>query len=322
MEGDSAVPPTPPQPVDASSIRPGEAAMSPKAAATLPAGTSRPPAARRQLRARPSDPAPPASPTTKKGKPDASTPLRKGTERELEYIRSKLTPEHIVSCRDGVLKSKEAELKEVIDEHDTAVREKFHLERYISIFEGWNPKVSKRGQELSGQDGQADMYAAGRETGQLAGLSGGKSGLGTGVRVWADMGVVQRFQPQSARPHTFYSSFSTGWVVAAKTGPSDSHDSPTRDGAGRVVLERAEDDTGTHIGIDRCCQCFDYRQGEGEGERTAIGRRCSGEWFGPISRCHGSAACALWQRQERPSSNHRSEGTTGGYEGGRPGSRR
>ena len=43
--------------------------------------------------------------------------------------------------RDGVVREKEAEVKRVVDGHDDAVREKFHLERFISIFEGWDPKV-------------------------------------------------------------------------------------------------------------------------------------------------------------------------------------
>jgi len=105
-------------------------------------GPSRSAPARRQLRARPSDPVPVASPYRKPRKSDAGVALRQPTDRELEYINSKLAPEHLDSRRDTVVKEKEGELKEVVDKHDTDVRERFHLERYTSILEGWNPKVS------------------------------------------------------------------------------------------------------------------------------------------------------------------------------------
>jgi hypothetical protein len=100
--------------------------------------------ARRQLRARASEatPSTTASPVTKRGRSDTSAHLRLPTDKELEYIRSKLSEESILSGRDGVIKGKEAELRNVVDSHDNAVREKFHLERYISIFEGWDPVVS------------------------------------------------------------------------------------------------------------------------------------------------------------------------------------
>jgi helicase SWR1 len=68
--------------------------------------------------------------------------LRAPTERELDYVTSKLSEEAIVARRESVIREKDVELKSVVDGHDDAVREKFHLERFISIFEGWDPAVS------------------------------------------------------------------------------------------------------------------------------------------------------------------------------------
>jgi helicase SWR1 len=68
--------------------------------------------------------------------------LRAPTERELECVTSKLSEEAILARREIVIKEKDVELKNVVDGHDDAVREKFHLERFISIFEGWDPAVS------------------------------------------------------------------------------------------------------------------------------------------------------------------------------------
>lgn len=109
---------------------------------TAVAGPSRSAPARRQLRARPSDPSPAHNSHGKRRKSDVGTALRQPTDKELEYIHSRLGPDHVISRREWVIKEKEGELKDVVDKHDTSVREKFHLERYISIFEGWNPKVS------------------------------------------------------------------------------------------------------------------------------------------------------------------------------------
>lgn len=63
-------------------------------------------------------------------------------EKELEDIHRRLGAENVQSRRDELLKQKETELKTVVDEHDDAVREKFHLERFVSILEGWDPVVS------------------------------------------------------------------------------------------------------------------------------------------------------------------------------------
>lgn len=96
--------------------------------------------ARRQLRARPSDTTAP-SPVSKRARSDTNGQLRPPTEKELAYINSSISEEGLAARRDGVIKGKEAELKQVVDRHDTAVREKFHLERFTSIFEGWDPEV-------------------------------------------------------------------------------------------------------------------------------------------------------------------------------------
>jgi helicase SWR1 len=97
--------------------------------------------ARRNLRARPSEPSSIPSPISKRARSDTNTKLRPPTERELDSITKALSEESLAAKRDGVVREKEAEVKRVVDGHDDAVREKFHLERFISIFEGWNPKV-------------------------------------------------------------------------------------------------------------------------------------------------------------------------------------
>jgi helicase SWR1 len=96
---------------------------------------------RRNLRARPSEPSAIPSPITKRARSDTNTKLRPPTDKELDSINKALSEESLSAKRDGVIREKEAEVKRVVDGHDDAVREKFHLERFISIFEGWNPKV-------------------------------------------------------------------------------------------------------------------------------------------------------------------------------------
>jgi hypothetical protein len=96
--------------------------------------------ARRHLRARPSEPST-SWPVTKRARSDTNTKLRPPTEKELGTINAALSEEALIIKRNGVIRDKEAELKVVVDKHDDAVREKFHLERFISIFEGYDPKV-------------------------------------------------------------------------------------------------------------------------------------------------------------------------------------
>ena len=67
--------------------------------------------------------------------------MRAATRLEMDNIQRRLAPETVQSRREEVLSAREAELREVVDEHDLAVREKFHLERFVSILEGWNPEV-------------------------------------------------------------------------------------------------------------------------------------------------------------------------------------
>jgi hypothetical protein len=63
-----------------------------------------------------------------------------------------------------VVKEKDVELKDVVDKHDTAVREKFHLERYISIFEGWDPKVSPDFRRHASEGFNADLKRTPNQT--------------------------------------------------------------------------------------------------------------------------------------------------------------
>lgn len=109
------------------------------AIATPIAGPSR----LRTLRTRPSDPSP--SPrSTKQASLSAASPanLRQPAQKELDNIFRRLGPEGVGSKREELVVDKEKELKSVVDEHDTAIREKFHLERFVTLLEGWDPAVS------------------------------------------------------------------------------------------------------------------------------------------------------------------------------------
>ena len=85
----------------------------------------------RTLRARQSIPS--ASSTT--------SGARKPTDAELEAISHRLGPAGVAERREERVKEKEAAVKTVVDEHDTALREKFHLERFVTMITGWNPAV-------------------------------------------------------------------------------------------------------------------------------------------------------------------------------------
>ena len=98
---------------------------------------SYPAPASRSLRARPSDTGQPGPAT-----PSNASGLRRPTPKDLEYIQKRLGPEALIEKRDEVVRRKEEELKGVMDGHDTDVRERFHLERFISILEGYDPVVS------------------------------------------------------------------------------------------------------------------------------------------------------------------------------------
>lgn len=59
----------------------------------------------------------------------------------MEAISHGLRDEAIIGRREKRITEKEKQLKEVIESHDGLIREKFHLERFVTLLEGWNPKV-------------------------------------------------------------------------------------------------------------------------------------------------------------------------------------
>ncbi|GMK53622.1 hypothetical protein CspeluHIS016_0102080 [Cutaneotrichosporon spelunceum] len=65
------------------------------------------------------------------------------TEHEMERIRFKLGPDGAKAQRDELVLERENELRVVMDAHDMAVKEMFHLERYVSILEGWDPEEAR-----------------------------------------------------------------------------------------------------------------------------------------------------------------------------------
>ncbi|BEI90755.1 uncharacterized protein CcaverHIS019_0308250 [Cutaneotrichosporon cavernicola] len=78
--------------------------------------------------------------------PRESAPNRKKrhiTDHEMERIRFKLGPNGAKTRRDELVLEREAELRVVLDAHDMAVKEMFHLERYVSILEGWDPEEAR-----------------------------------------------------------------------------------------------------------------------------------------------------------------------------------
>ena len=67
---------------------------------------------------------------------------RGGPPKDLDKIKERYGPSGIARRREELVKEKEEALRQVVDDHDTFVREKFHLERYTSLLEGWDPVVS------------------------------------------------------------------------------------------------------------------------------------------------------------------------------------
>lgn len=57
----------------------------------------------------------------------------------MDKVLFKLGPEGTAERREELIHQREGELRVVVDDHDMAVKEKFHLERYVSILEGWDP---------------------------------------------------------------------------------------------------------------------------------------------------------------------------------------
>ena len=94
----------------------------------------------RSLRARPANPMPASASALEPTSPVAH--LRKASTKELDNIARRLGPEGVALRRAEVLKENERALKAVVEGHDAAVREKFHLERFVTLLEGWDPEVS------------------------------------------------------------------------------------------------------------------------------------------------------------------------------------
>lgn len=90
----------------------------------------------RSLRARPSLPS-----------PSIGIPLTTHSNGHMtqskgrEAISHGLRQEAVIARREKRIAEKEKELKEVVQSHDGLIREKFHLERFVTLLEGWNPEV-------------------------------------------------------------------------------------------------------------------------------------------------------------------------------------
>ncbi|WWC61953.1 uncharacterized protein I303_104539 [Kwoniella dejecticola CBS 10117] len=107
----------------------------------------------RTLRTRHSDAGPSVQPTpsTKMVKPkpkttsvSASAPgYRAATSKEISQITRRLGDENIKLKREEILAEREQELKKVLDGHDDAIREQFHLERFVTMITGWDPQAVK-----------------------------------------------------------------------------------------------------------------------------------------------------------------------------------
>ena len=112
---------------------------SPQPSSTRNVSVARAPLPTRTLRARPSDPVSYAPPSKVV---HTSTPTsREPNPHEIEAIKRKLGEEGISERREDLVREKEVVLKQLVEGHDAAVREKFHLERYISLLEGYDPEV-------------------------------------------------------------------------------------------------------------------------------------------------------------------------------------
>lgn len=94
------------------------------------------PAPARALRSRTSLPAAPAAPT----RPGSARVI---SNEEREHALYKLGTEGTLAKRDELVRDHEAQVRAIVEEHDMAVKEKFHLERYTSILEGWDPVDAK-----------------------------------------------------------------------------------------------------------------------------------------------------------------------------------
>ena len=94
---------------------------------------------RRILRARPSATGLPSSPVAS---PAARVKgLRQATQKELEDVQRRLGSESLSDKRQQTLSAREQQLQALLEEHDAAIREQFHLERFVTMITGWNPEV-------------------------------------------------------------------------------------------------------------------------------------------------------------------------------------
>ncbi|WWC94487.1 hypothetical protein V866_001333 [Kwoniella sp. B9012] len=107
-------------------------------------GNSTPIGRSRALRARPSDPGPSSLPAPTPKTP-ITTPVnvRAPTPKEFNQISRRLGVENIRDKREELLVEKEKQLKRVLDSHDDAIREQFHLERFVTMITGWDPQAAK-----------------------------------------------------------------------------------------------------------------------------------------------------------------------------------
>ncbi|WWC69976.1 uncharacterized protein I206_103920 [Kwoniella pini CBS 10737] len=112
---------------------------------SIPSGTSR------SLRSRPSDAGPstlpaPSPKVAKRRSPSISASAqgyRAPTPKEINQITRRLGDENVRLKREELLLQKEQQLKEVLEGHDDAIREQFHLERFVTMITGWDPKAAK-----------------------------------------------------------------------------------------------------------------------------------------------------------------------------------
>lgn len=71
-----------------------------------------------------------------------SLPAPAYTTATIEEVKEKLAPEGVTAFREEKIKEREGQVRDVVDMHDGLVRERFHLERFVSILEGYDPVVS------------------------------------------------------------------------------------------------------------------------------------------------------------------------------------
>ncbi|WVO18354.1 hypothetical protein L204_106069 [Cryptococcus depauperatus] len=88
-------------------------------------------------------PLPVASTSVRPEKPTASQRESSRKSGCQEAFEKGLGPEAIAAKRKKRIQEKERELKKVVEDHDAAIREQFHLERFVTLVEGWDPEQAK-----------------------------------------------------------------------------------------------------------------------------------------------------------------------------------